>query len=251
MSIKFTRRGVTAFISVLACAVFVPIALHAAASSPGTLEACVNPGNGNMRLVDSSTQCHNNETRVSWNITGPAGPPGPTGPAGPTGATGPAGPTGATGPAGPTGLTGATGPAGPAGPPGPSSGGPPFVWICTPAYLPMSGANTRADLYVYNESSSAANVSLNILDKDGNNLMGHNIPGTSPVSTYPGEPDGTNVALAAAHTRIVNWLMPTSGADPGADVSVSVRVVSDQPVVVASHFQFNPIGMPNVCHQAK
>ena len=23
-----------------------------------------------MRLVDSSTACHNNETRVSWNITG-------------------------------------------------------------------------------------------------------------------------------------------------------------------------------------
>src|SRR5204863_4846750 len=142
---------------------------------------------------------------------------------------GPAGPrdaTGAAGPTGPSGATGATGLAGPAGPPGPSSGGPPFVWICTPAYLPMSGSNTRADLYVYNKSSSTANVSLNILDKDGNNLQGHTIPGTSPASNYPGDADGATVAVATSHTRIVNWLMPTNSGDPGVDVSVTVRVVS-------------------------
>jgi hypothetical protein len=93
-------------------------------------------------------------------------------------------------------------------------------------------------------------VSLNILDKDGNNLLGHNIPGTSgPVLTYPGEANGATVTLAPEHTRIVNWVLPTNAGDPGVDVSVTVRVVSDQPVVVASHFQFNPIGMPNVCHQ--
>ena len=86
MSIKFTRRIIIACISVLACALLVPIAMRAA-STPGVLEACINPGNGGMRLVDSSTPCHNNEDRVSWNITGPAGPPGPTGPAGPTGPT--------------------------------------------------------------------------------------------------------------------------------------------------------------------
>jgi hypothetical protein len=118
--------------------------------------------------------------------------------------------------------------------------------------LPQSGSNTKADLYVFNQSASTANVSLNILDKDGNNLQGHNIPGTAgPVLTYPGEADGVNVPVTSAHTRIVSWLMPTSAADPGVDVSVTVRVVSDQPVVVASHFQFNPIGMPNVCHQAQ
>src|SRR5712692_4547638 len=117
MSIKLTRRSIITCISVIACAVLVPIAMRAA-STPGVLEACVNPGNGNMRLVDSSTACHNNESRVSWDITGPAG---------------------ATGPAGPTGATGATGATGPAGPPGPSSGGPPFVWVCTPAHLYHNG----------------------------------------------------------------------------------------------------------------
>jgi len=240
MTTTWVRRTLIGSIALIALFVLIVPVAKLATMTPGVLEACINGGNGGMRLVDSSTACHNNETRVSWNITGPAGPPGPVGPAGPTGATGA---TGATGPAGPP---------GPTGPPGPSSGGPPFVWICTPAYLPQSGSNTKADLYVFNQSASTANVSLNILDKDGNNLQGHNIPGTAgPVLTYPGEADGVNVPLTAAHTRIVSWLMPTSAADPGVDVSVTVRVVSDQPVVVASHFQFNPIGMPNVCHQAQ
>jgi hypothetical protein len=47
-----------------------------AATAPGELEACVNPGNGGMRLVGAAEACHNNETRVTWNITGPAGPAG-------------------------------------------------------------------------------------------------------------------------------------------------------------------------------
>jgi len=146
-------------------------------------------------------------------------------------------------------CTGPQGPPGPAGPPGGSSG-PPYTWICAPAYFPQSGSNTRADLYVHNPGSASANVSVNILNKDGNNLVGQNIPGTSsPVQTYPGEANGTTVAVAANQTRIVSWVTPTNSGTPGADVSVTVRVVSDQPVVVASHFQFNPIGMPNVCHQ--
>jgi len=62
------------------------------------------------------------------------------------------------------------------------------------------------------------------------------------------------VPLAPAHTRFDKWVMPVAGGpgfDGVTDVSFAVRVVSDQPVVVASHFQFNPTGMPNVCHQAQ
>lgn len=150
-------------------------------------------------------------------------------------------------------LISCTGPQGPPGPPGPPGGssGPPYTWICAPAYFPQSGSNTRADLYVHNVTASPANVSVNILNKDGNNLVGQNIPGTSPVSTYPGEANGVTVAVASNQTRIVSWLLPTNSGTAAADTSVTVRVVSDQLVVVASHFQFNPIGMPNVCHQAK
>ena len=152
-----------------------------------------------------------------------------------------------------TACTGPQGPPGPAGPPGPPGGSSsaPYTWICAPAYFPQSGSNTRADLYVHNVSAASANVSVNILNKDGNNLVGQNIPGTSPAATYPGEANGTTVAVAANQTRIINWMTPQNSGTPGADISVTVRVVSDQPIVVASHFQFNPIGMPNVCHQAR
>ena len=72
------RLGLAAF-AVLALAVLaVPIA-HLASGPSNVLEACVNPGNGGMRLVDSNTPCHNNETRVQWNIMGPQGPQGPQG----------------------------------------------------------------------------------------------------------------------------------------------------------------------------
>src|SRR6185295_19714036 len=78
---------------------------------PAVLEACVNPGNGGLRLIAPGVPCHNNESRVSWNVEGPVGPAGPAGPAGPQG------------PAGADGADGA------------SAGGPPFVWVCTPGNL--------------------------------------------------------------------------------------------------------------------
>src|SRR5436190_7577354 len=115
-----------------------------------------------MRLVDSSTACHNNETRVSWNITGPAGPQGPQGP------------------------QGDPGPTGPPGPPGPSAGGPPFVWVCTPAHLYHGAGTNTSNLYVFNGSGSTANVGVNFLDVNGTNLVGVTIPGTVS-EPYPGE----------------------------------------------------------------
>ena len=78
MTTTWVRRTLIGCIALIALFVLiVPIAKFAT-MTPGVLEACVNPGNGNMRLVDSSTPCHNNESRISWNITGPAGPPGRT-----------------------------------------------------------------------------------------------------------------------------------------------------------------------------
>jgi hypothetical protein len=225
MNITFLRRAGIASLALLALAILaVPIALHAS-NTPGVLEACVNPGNGGMRLVDSGVACHANETRVEWNITGP---PGPTGPAGPTGP---------------------TGPAGPAGPPGPSSGGPPFVWACTPAHLPNAAGSPRSDIYIFNGSGTTANIAVNILDKDGNNLTGVTIPGSPGPTTYPGESGATTVPLLNAHTRNLNWVMPTTGG-PGFDgvtnVAFTVRVTSDQPIVVGANFQFNG-NLPSQC----
>src|SRR5438132_175464 len=80
----------------------------AMAADPAVIEACVNAGNGNLRLVDASVACHSNETRVLWNVVGPAGP------------------------AGPAGSPGAPGTPGTNGVNGQDAGGPPYVWACTP-----------------------------------------------------------------------------------------------------------------------
>ncbi len=86
-----------------------------------TVSACAK--DNSVRIVAAQETCKNNETRVSWNVSGPQGPAGPAGPAGPQGAMGPQGfpgLTGATGAMGATGASGAVGPAGAIGPPGPS-----------------------------------------------------------------------------------------------------------------------------------
>jgi len=144
------------------------------------------------------------------------------------------------------------GPPGPAGPPGAagSGGGPPYVWICTPAHLPNASGSARSDLYVFNGSGAAANIAVNILDRDGNNLTGVVIPGSNPSRNYPGESGATTVPLAPAHTRDVDWVMPSTGGGPGLDgithVAFSVRVTSDQPIVVGANFQFNG-NLPSQC----
>jgi len=225
MTTTWVRRTlIGSFVAVALLVLTVPIA-KLATSTPGVLEACVNPGNGNMRLVDSGTACHDNETRVSWNITGPAGPPGPTGDTGPAG------------------------PPGPPGPPGPSSGGAPYVWVCTPAHRANSGGGPRDDVYVFNGSAVTANIAVNILDSTGNNLQGVTIPDSNPPQVYPGEAGATTVTLAPGHTRDVHWIMPTTsgpGLDGITNVAFTVRVTSDQPVVVGALFSFNG-DIPSQC----
>ena len=228
MTIKFTRRRVIACVVVLVAAVLVPIGLHAA-SGGGTLQACVNPGNGMMRLVDSSAACHNNETFVTWNVEGPAGPKGDPGDPGPKGDPGDP------------------------GPPGTSASGPPYVWVCTPARWSQSGGGFQpAELYVFNGGTSSADVSVNFLDKNGNNLATHNIPGSSPAATYPGEANGVNVALAADHTRDLYWVLPAVAPNPPydgvTDVAYTIRIVSSQPIVAGMRVDVHPWEVPDVCH---
>jgi hypothetical protein len=54
------------------------------------IEACVKD-NGEMRIVDTAEDCKDNETSLSWNVTGPTGLQGPQGPEGPAGPPGPTG----------------------------------------------------------------------------------------------------------------------------------------------------------------
>jgi hypothetical protein len=223
MNKTFMRRaGIAclAFVAVLAVVLMSPVARLAAYS--GTLDACVNPGNGMMRLVDSSAACHANESFVEWNITGPQGPQGPQGPAGPQG---------------------------PQGPAGSSGGGPPFVWVCTPAFAPNTttgGSNFPMNVYVFNSSSTTANVGLHIRDKNGSNLAGQNIPGaTSAPLTYPGQADGATVTVSSLQTQITTFQLPNDFPTGGANISVSVEVDSDQPISVGAGFP--TIGFSGPC----
>lgn len=238
MKIPYVRRASITCLALVAVAVLaVPIA-HLAASPSSVLEACINPGNGGMRLVDAGVACHANETRVQWNVTGPVGPMGPQGPAGPQGATGLQGATGPQGLTGATGATGPQGPEGPQGPPGASAAGPPYVWVCTPANF-NSGGTTPADLSIFNGSAASANVAVHFLNKDGNNLSGVTVPGTSPASTYPGQTGSATVAVAASNTLIVNYQTAQGNPASGGDVLATVRVISDQPIAVGSNIQFS------------
>jgi hypothetical protein len=98
---------------------------------------------------------------------------------------------------------------------------------------------------VFNGSAVDANIAVNILDKSGNNLTGVTIPGSSPSRTYPGEAGASTVTLAPGHTRDLDWVMPNTGADD-TNVAFSVRVTSDQPIVVGANFQFNG-NIPSQC----
>ncbi len=203
MSTVLVRRAGTAGVASLALALLTMQMAPLAAAGPSVLTACVNPGNGNMRLVAPADPCHANETRVQWNVEGPAGPVGPP------------------------------------GPPGSATTGPPYVWICTPANYPLAASNTRADLYVFNGGPTTANVAVHILDKDANNLAGVTIPGSSPAESYPGQTGADTVPVPSGHTKIVTWVTPQTFPDPSTSVSATVRVVSDQPIAVGSNFQFS------------
>jgi hypothetical protein len=214
MNITHARRSVVACFAVLALAILAVPIVNFASGPSSVLEACVNPGNGGMRLVDAATPCHANETRVQWNVMGPQGATGPQG------------------------LQGIPGPQGPAGA---SAGGPPYVWICSPANFPNTGSNPRHDIYVFNGSSSNANVSVNILDRDGNNLLGHTVPGSNPAALYPGQANASTVSVQPAHTYNLNWFAPQTAqpaSDGVTDVAFTVRVTSDQPITVGHDFHW-------------
>jgi hypothetical protein len=205
----------------LACLGLVVIGLFVVltrvmAVAPTVMEACINPGNGMMRLVDASTACQPKETRVSWNSEGPAGPPGPPGPTGPTG------------------------PQGPEGPAGGDAGGPPFQWVCTPANVDI-GNNNSGEIDIFNGSDTTANVAAHFLAKDGTNLAGANVPGSNPVVTYPGQTGTNTVAVAPHNTLIIPYTIGAGFRATDNGLLASVAVTSDQSIGVG----FQLTGLPN------
>src|SRR5215469_7581113 len=80
MNVAVMRSVVIACMTIVAVVLLIVLVPSVSAGGSGVLDACVNGGNGMMRLVDSSATCHANESFVEWNIQGPQGPQGPAGP---------------------------------------------------------------------------------------------------------------------------------------------------------------------------
>jgi hypothetical protein len=73
----------------LAIGLLVGSAAWAAIPGPGgVITGCFKNVNGQLRVVNSSSNCRPSETALTWNQTGPAGPAGPQGPQGPAGPSG-------------------------------------------------------------------------------------------------------------------------------------------------------------------
>ena len=112
------RRLLLLLLAPLVLGAGAAVAAHGTAHkrANGVIWACAKKEGGRLRTVAGPGRCRRGEQALSWNVQGPAGPPGSagaTGPAGPQGAVGPPGADGARGPTGAKGPTGATGRAGP------------------------------------------------------------------------------------------------------------------------------------------
>jgi hypothetical protein len=74
------RKALIALIGVLtALTVGVGFAIASIPDASGVLHACYQKNQGQLRLVESASNCRPSEKATSWSQTGPPGPPGPPG----------------------------------------------------------------------------------------------------------------------------------------------------------------------------
>lgn len=98
------------------------VAAAAIPGGDGTIQACYANSNGNVRIVDTASDCRAHETPIAFNQTGPQGPKGDKGDPGAPGAKGDKGDKGDPGAKGDPGVKGDPGDTGPAGPQQAASG---------------------------------------------------------------------------------------------------------------------------------
>jgi hypothetical protein len=63
----------------VALAVVGGVALAAIPDGQGNIHGCYGKPNGQLRVVESASDCKNNESALQWNQAGPQGPPGAAG----------------------------------------------------------------------------------------------------------------------------------------------------------------------------
>ena len=109
-----STRWITKVLIVLVAGITWGGVERAEARTPAVIHACVSKQVDLVRIVEAGERCRRWETRLQWNVEGPAGPQGPTGPPGPQGlpAIATASTVGVPGPAGPGGPRWTAGPEG-------------------------------------------------------------------------------------------------------------------------------------------
>jgi hypothetical protein len=115
------RRGsllVGGVVGALATMLIGGIAWAAIPGPSGVIHGCYKANNGQLRVVESVSDCRPSELPLHWNRQGPQGIQGPPGPQGPKGDQGDPGIQGPPGPQGPKGDQGDQGDPGIQGPPG-------------------------------------------------------------------------------------------------------------------------------------
>src|SRR5262245_56622247 len=120
------------------------------------------------------------------------------------------------------------------------------VWASTPGNLFIGGIATGF-VFVYNGSVVTAKVAVKFLRRDGINLSGIQVPGASAGVVYPGQTGASTVPVAAGNTLVVHYTqgVPTDFQFSN-NVPASIRVVSDQPIVVGFILEFDG-GNPGTC----
>jgi len=210
--------------SVIALAVGAVAATALPAGSSGTITACVvtnasndfNQLEGSVRVINTATTsdpesdiptnaCASDESTLTWNQTGPAGPTGPQGTTGSQGAAGSQGVTGSSGAPGAPGAPGAAGPAGAPGLQGPAGAAGTTGEQGLTSYGPDLGPGEAAYLQIENENGSSAlkptsaagyNLDTNVQDHSTTELAARAQAGGQIVHGLAGETGGA-AGLAA------------------------------------------------------
>ncbi len=190
-----TKLGMTVIIiGIVAVAAFGVAVVTSIPDSAGVIHACYGKITGNVRIVQSASQCHDSlERPISWDQHGS---PGPTGPQGAPGPQGQPGLPGATGP------QGTTGPQGPAGPPGPQG----------------SGAQLRTE--TADNSPSVANLTVLVLDYPSETVISDLTDGIDgQCVTLISNNSNSFILIGSGHPR---WRLTNYSWDPSQHDTLTV-----------------------------
>jgi hypothetical protein len=156
----------------------------------------------------SSGKCAKHDKRMTWNVAGPQGQPGPQGPTGPSGQRGPAGPQGqrgATGPQGPGAAEYTYDSTAPAATPQNTQLGPagPFSELAGSCYL--NGSNVEVWLSAVNINTVGLDVATSY-ETDGSPVATGFVSFTWPIASSPQplvvESNSTNANDSYRHTTM-------------------------------------------------